>query len=178
MRIVGGQFRGRQFHPGKSFKARPTTDMAKESLFNILMNQVDFEEIVVLDLFAGTGSISFEFISRGCQHVTAVELNYHHFQFIKSVIEKLDAKNQLKAIKANVFQYCEKTTDQFNLIFADPPYDHKRFEEVPKIVLKNDLLKKDGIFILEHSKNYDFSDYAELVETRHYGSVHFSFFKK
>ncbi|HKJ40857.1 MAG TPA: 16S rRNA (guanine(966)-N(2))-methyltransferase RsmD [Sunxiuqinia sp.] len=178
MRIVGGQFRGRQFHPGKSFKARPTTDMAKESLFNILMNQVDFDDINVLDLFAGTGSISFEFVSRGCQHVTAVELNYQHFQFIKSVVEKLGVEKQIKAIKTNGFHYVERTTDQFDLIFADPPYEHKRFADVPKLVLGNDLLKKDGLFILEHSKNYDFSDYQEWIETRHYGSVHFSFFRK
>ena len=178
MRIVGGKHRGRQFQPGKSFKARPTTDMAKESLFNILTNQIDFDEIKVLDLFSGTGSISFEFISRGCQQVTSVELNYQHVQFIKSVVEKLGAETQLRVLKANAFQYCEKTTDEFDLIFADPPYDHKRFIDIPQIVLSNKLLKKDGLFILEHPKNYNFSELEEFVETRHYGSVHFSFFKK
>ena len=178
MRIVGGIHRGRQFSPGKSFKARPTTDMAKESLFNILTNQVDFEEIKVLDLFAGTGSISFEFISRGCTEVNAVELNFQHVQFIQSVVEKLRATEQLKVIKGNAFQYCEQTTEKFDLIFADPPYDHKRFAEVPEIVLNNNILNKDGLFVLEHSKHFDFSEYKEFYETRHYGSVHFSFFRK
>ena len=178
MRIVGGIHRGRHFSPGKSFKARPTTDMAKESLFNILFNQVDFEAIKVLDLFAGTGSISFEFISRGCTQITAVELNFQYVQFIKSVIEKLGAENEMQVIKGDAFKYCEKTTEQFDLIFADPPYDHKQFADVPKLVLNGDILKTGGLFILEHSKYYDFSNYPEFLEIRNYGSVHFSFFKK
>lgn len=178
MRIVGGMHRGRQFSPGKNFTARPTTDMAKESLFNILANQLDFESAKVLDLFAGTGSISFEFLSRGCQHVTAVELNFHHYQFIKSVVEKLDATAQIRLVKANAFQYCEKTAEKFDVIFADPPYDHKQFEQVPGLILNNDILNPGGLFILEHSKHFNFSAMKELAGTRHYGSVHFSFFKK
>lgn len=178
MRIVGGMHRGRQFSPGKSFKARPTTDMAKESLFNILSNQIDFEEVKVLDLFAGTGSISFEFVSRGCKRVTAVELNFQHIQFIKSIVEKLRADKELKIIKGNAFQYCEKTTDKFDLVFADPPYDHKQFAEVPNLVLNSSLISPNGLFVLEHSKYFNFTEYPELVETRNYGSVHFSFFKK
>jgi 16S rRNA (guanine(966)-N(2))-methyltransferase RsmD len=178
MRIVGGTHRGRQFSPGKSFKARPTTDRAKESLFNILTNRIDFEELKVLDLFSGTGSISFEFFSRGCANVTTVELDYQHHEFIRSVIQKLGAKEEIRAIKGNAFKFCEQTVDQFDLIFADPPYDHPKFNEVPELILKNNLLKDDGLFILEHSKYYDFSSFNELVETRKYGSVHFSFFKK
>lgn len=177
MRIVGGQYKGRLFTPGKSFKARPTTDMAKESLFNILQNQIDFEEIKVLDLFSGTGSISFEFASRGCTDITSVELNFQHHRFIKEVIEKLGEKS-IKAIKANAFQYAEKTDQSFDLIFADPPYDHKQFAQVPDLVLSGHLLKDTGLFILEHSKNYDFSSRPEFIEVRNYGSVHFSFFRK
>jgi len=177
MRIVGGKYRGRLFNPGKSFKARPTTDMAKESLFNILQNQIDFESIKVLDLFSGTGSISFEFASRGCMDITSVEMNFHHHRFITETIEKLGEKS-IKAIKANAFQYCTKTDQSFDLIFADPPYDHKQFADVPELVLAGNLLKPDGLFILEHSKNYDFSDKTGFVEVRNYGSVHFAFFRK
>lgn len=177
MRIVGGQYKGRLFNPGKSFKARPTTDMAKESLFNILQNQIDFEGIKVLDLFSGTGSISFEFASRGCTDITSIELNFQHHRFIKEVIEKLGEKS-IKAIKANAFHYCEKTDLTFDLVFADPPYDHKQFADVPKLVLSGNLLKPGGLFILEHSKNYDFSTFPEFIEIRNYGSVHFSFFRK
>lgn len=177
MRIVGGIHRGRQFSPGKTFKARPTTDMAKESLFNILTNQVNFEELKVLDLFAGTGSISFEFLSRGCTDITTIELNFQHHQFIKSIIHKLDAANEVRAIKGNAFSYCEQTTQKFDLIFADPPYDHPRFNEIPALIFNNHLLKEKGLFILEHSKYFDFSGREEFQESRHYGSVHFSFFR-
>ncbi len=176
MRIVGGKYRGRLFNPGKSFNARPTTDMAKESLFNILQNQVDFESIKVLDLFSGTGSISFEFASRGCLDITSVELNFRHHQFIKEVIEKI-GETHIKAIKANAFQFVGKTDQTYDLVFADPPYDHKQFNEVPNLVLSSGILKPGGLFILEHSKNYDFSGYPQFAELRSYGSVHFSFFR-
>ncbi|KOH45173.1 RsmD family RNA methyltransferase [Sunxiuqinia dokdonensis] len=177
MRIVGGIHRGRQFSPGKNFKARPTTDMAKESLFNILTNQVDFEEIKILDLFAGTGSISFEFLSRGCTDITTIEFNYQHHQFIRSVVQKLNATKEIRAIKGNAFSYCEQTTEKFDVIFADPPYDHPRFKEVPALIFNNELLNENGLFILEHSKYFDFSEMKEFQESRHYGSVHFSFFR-
>ncbi len=151
--------------------------MAKESLFNILTNQVDFEDLKVLDLFAGTGSISFEFLSRGCTDITTIELNFQHHQFIRSVVQKLSAEKAIRAIKGNALAYCEQTTEKFDLIFADPPYDHPRFNEVPALVFNNDLLKQDGLFVLEHSKYYNFSESEKFVETRHYGSVHFSFFR-
>ena len=177
MRIVSGKHKGRLFHPNKSFKARPTTDMAKESLFNILQNKVDFETISVLDLFSGTGSISFEFASRGCNDITSVELNFNHFRFIKNTIHKLNEKS-IKAIKANAFQFVKKTDRQFDIVFADPPYDHPKFKEVPELILSENIIKPDGIFILEHSKDYDFSDLEGFTELRNYGSVHFSVFKK
>jgi 16S rRNA (guanine(966)-N(2))-methyltransferase RsmD len=175
MRIVGGKYKGRIFSPGKSFKARPTTDMAKESLFNVLYNLIDFESIRALDLFAGTGSISYELVSRGCPDVTAVEINASHFQFIKEVIAKLGEKN-IRLVKSNVFVFAPHIKEQFDLIFADPPYDHPKFPEVVDLIFKNNLLKPDGIFILEHSDNYDYSMHANFKELRHYGSVHFSFF--
>ncbi|MEL7586686.1 MAG: RsmD family RNA methyltransferase [Prolixibacteraceae bacterium] len=177
MRIVGGTYKGRHFSPGKKFNARPTTDMAKENLFNILQNRVDFEHIKVLDLFSGTGSISFEFASRGCRDITSVELDFHHFSFIRQIIEKLGEKN-IKAIKANAFRFIEQTNQSFDLVFADPPFNHPQFKEVPGKVLTGNILLPGGIFILEHSKIYDFSSLPEWEEIRNYGSVHFSFFRK
>ena len=156
MRIVGGQYRGRQFNPGKNFKARPTTDMAKESLFNILQNQVDFDQLKVLDLFSGTGSISFEFASRGCLNITAVELNFQHHRFMLSVVEKL-GETHIQALKADAFRFIETSNQTYDLIFADPPYDHRQFGEIPALVLSKNILKPGGLFILEHSKAYDFS---------------------
>lgn len=164
------------FNPGKSFKARPTTDFAKESLFNILNNRIDFEELKVLDLFAGTGSIGYEFLSRGCSKLTMIELNFKHIQFIKSVLKDLD--EIAKVYRADVFKYLQNEKGKYDLIFADPPYDLANFEEVPKLVLKKDLLTDDGLFILEHPKNFNFSMLPGFVEIRKYGSVHFSFFKK
>ncbi len=177
MRIIGGNYKGRQFHPGKKFTSRPTTDMAKENLFNILQNRIDFENVKVLDLFSGTGSISFEFASRGCRDITSVELNFHHHHFIKEVIEKIGEKN-IRAVKANVFRFIEQTNQSYDLIFADPPFDLPQFKEVPRKVLSGNILHSTGIFILEHSKAYDFSDYPEWKEFRIYGNVHFSFFQK
>ena len=176
MRIVGGKYRGRIFTPGKTFKARPTTYMAKESLFNVLQNYTDFEQIKALDLFSGTGSISYELTSRGCTDVTAVEVNPAHVHFIKEVIEKLGEKH-IRLVKSNVFVFAARIKEQFDLIFADPPYDHPKFGEVAELIFTNNLLKPDGIFILEHSSDYDFSNHQYFKELRRYGSVHFSIFK-
>ena len=176
MRIVGGKYKGRHFTPGKKFSARPTTDMAKESLFNILQNSIDFEAIKVLDLFAGTGSISFEFASRGCTDITAVEINFGHVAFIKETINKLQEQH-VRVIKTNAFVFAEHYHEQYDLIFADPPYDMPKFGDVPDLVLKNNLLKEDGLFILEHSGAYDFSKHPRFKDLRRYGSVHFTFFR-
>jgi 16S rRNA (guanine966-N2)-methyltransferase len=175
MRIVGGIYRGRVFDPGKKFKARPTTDMAKESLFNVLQNSIDFESIRALDLFSGTGSISYEFASRGCTDVTAVEINAAHIQFIKEVVEKLGEKH-IRVVKSNVFVFAAHIKEQFDLIFADPPYDHPKFAEVADLIFRNKLLKPDGLFILEHSGQFDYTSHPNFRELRRYGSVHFSMF--
>jgi 16S rRNA (guanine(966)-N(2))-methyltransferase RsmD len=176
MRIVGGKYRGRIFTPGKTFKARPTTDMAKESLFNVLQNYIDFEGTKTLDLFSGTGSISYELASRGCTDVTAVEINPAHIQFIKEVIEKLGEKN-IRLVKSNAFVFTARIKEQFDLIFADPPYDHPKFAEVADLIFKNNLLKPGGIFILEHSGQFDYAKHPNFKELRRYGSVHFSIFE-
>lgn len=175
MRIVGGKYKGRVFTPGKTFKARPTTDMAKESLFNILQNTLDFESIRALDLFAGTGSISYELASHGCTDITTVEINVDHIHFIKEVLDKLGEKN-VRLVKSNVFVFAARIKEQFDLIFADPPYDHPKFVEVVDLVYKNNLLKPEGTFVLEHSGNFDYSSHPQFKELRRYGSVHFSIF--
>lgn len=176
MRIVGGKYRGRTFTPGKTFKARPTTDMAKESLFNVLQNLVDFESIKALDLFSGTGSISYELASRGCTDITAVEINPAHVQFIKEVMEKL-AEKHIRLVKSNVFVFAARIGEQFDLIFADPPYDHPKFGEVADLIFRNNLLKPEGLFVLEHSGQFDYSNHPNFMELRRYGSVYFSIFK-
>lgn len=176
MRIVGGKYKGRMFRPGKSFKARPTTDFAKESLFNILNNKIDFENLKVLDLFAGTGSISYEFISRGTTDITMIELNFKHIQFIKSTLKELN--EVCKVYRADVFKFVSAEKSKYDLIFADPPYDMTNFESVVELVLKNDLLTDDGIFVIEHPKNFSFTNLPGFKEQRNYGSVNFSFFEK
>ncbi len=178
MRIIGGIFKSRIFKPGKNFKARPTTDFARENLFNILYNRYDFENKKVLDLFGGTGSISFEFISRGCPDVTCVELDRFHYNFICSVIEKLDIKRSVKALNVDVFKFIGRSPDQFHIIFADPPYELKQLAEIPDLILNSHLLYDDGLLILEHGKTNDFSSHPLFIELRTYGSVHFTFFSR
>lgn len=176
MRIVSGKYKGRRFDPPKSFKARPTTDFAKENLFNILNNSIDWEETSALDLFGGTGSISFELISRGCPKVVCIEKNFNHASFIEKTKDELKIGSEMQLLKLDVFSYLSNSKEQFDLIFADPPYDLKEFIEVPKLIFDKDLLRPDGTFILEHSGNYDFSDLPLFKEKRVYGSVNFSIF--
>ena len=163
--------------PPRNLRARPTTDFAKENLFNVLVNLVDFEELDVLDLFSGTGSISYEFASRGARSVTSVELNAVHHNFIRQTAREL-AFDNFYAVKANVFLYLKSCAKQFDLIFSDSPYDLDGSEEVVKLVFERDLLKEDGILIFEHSKDKDFSQHENFWQLRSYGSVQFSFFKK
>lgn len=177
MRIVGGKYKGRIFHPGKKFKARPTTDIAKEGLFNILQNRYDFSTKNVLDLFSGTGSMAYEFVSRGCKQVTLVENNFMHYKFIQEVIEQLKIENA-KVFKADVFKFIKKSPETFQVIFADPPFELPQLETIPDAVLNTSLLDKEGVFILEHPKNYDFSKHEYFKEIRTYGKVNFSFFEK
>ena len=176
MRIVGGIFKGRTFDPGKRFQSRPTTDLAKESLFNILENRYGFEGKSVLDLFAGTGSIGYEFMSRGCREAVFVEKDFIHQRFINEVLVKLKIENA-KVFNADVFQFVKKYVGNFDFIFADPPFDLKNFTEVPNAVLASGLLKPEGLFILEHPKEYDFSSHPRFRENRKYGKVNFSFFE-
>lgn len=176
MRIVGGLYKGRIFSPGKSFKARPTTDFAKENLFNILENRINWEETSALDLFSGTGSISYELVSRGCKQVTSVEINFQHCKFISEVKTILKISN-LQIIRDDSFHFIQKAKQQFDLIFADPPFDMKNISEVPEKILISKILHPNGLLIVEHNKYQQFDHLPQFIELRKYGSVNFSFFK-
>jgi len=174
MRIISGTFGGRRLSPPKNITARPTTDFAKESLFNLLQNRMDFEGIDMLDLFAGTGGIGLEFVSRGAREVTAVELAHTQQNFIIQTCKQLGIRN-LSLIRGDVFRYLNACHISYDFIYADPPYALDRLEELPDLVLPR--LKEGGWFVLEHGKDRDFSLHPRHVETRRYGSVHFSFFQ-
>ena len=176
MRIISGELKGRNIHPPKNFNARPTTDFAKESLFNIILNNFDFDTLNIIDLFSGTGSISFEFASRGAVEITAVENNFNHYSFIKKTADNLQLA-QIKVIKANAFIFLKRCTSSFNIIFADPPYADKNTALLPDLIFENNLLKENGWFILEHSKDFSFQNYSRFFDQRIYGSVNFSIFK-
>ena len=177
MRIVSGILRGRIIQPPKNLRARPTTDFAKENLFNVIESHRDVEGADVLDLFAGTGSISYEFASRGAASVVSVEINAVHYDFIRRTARNFGL-DRIHPIKANAFLYLKSCSKQFDLIFSDAPYDLEGSEEVIRLVLERDLLKPDGFLVFEHSKNINFSSDPHFWQSRSYGSVQFSFFKK
>ncbi|MEG0602213.1 MAG: 16S rRNA (guanine(966)-N(2))-methyltransferase RsmD [Mucinivorans sp.] len=177
MRIVAGEMRGRTITPPSNFSARPTTDFAKENLFNILANRYDFGEVTFLDLFSGTGSISYEAASRGAQRVVSVELNAQHMSFIKEMVHKLGLDGLVQCVGSNVLSYLQgKQNECFDIIFADPPYDMEGVEQLPQMILAKNILNKGGLLVVEHSKKYDFSSEPNFEQMRKYGSVHFSFF--
>ena len=177
MRVIAGKYRHRRFDVPKTFKARPTTDFAKENLFNVLSNYVDFEEVhTALDLFAGTGSISLELLSRGCGRVVSVEKDYKHYQFIRRVAREI-GDPQWTVVIGDVFKYIQHCHDTFDIIFADPPYALPTIADLPVTMLESGLLAPGGLFILEHGKTNDFSTNPHLIDHREYGSVNFSFFQ-
>jgi 16S rRNA (guanine966-N2)-methyltransferase len=175
LRIIGGRYKARIIPVPGSFKARPTTDAAKESLFNILANYFDFTQIRVLDLFSGTGSIALEFASRGARQVTMVELDSRYADFIRHTISRLGLE-QVQVVRSDAFRYIRNTPDRYDIIFADPPYDMPGIETLAEEIFNNRLLNEEGWFILEHSRKYNFSDHPYFYELRKYGSVHFSIF--
>lgn len=177
MRVITGKYKGRHFDVPRSFKARPTTDFAKENLFNVLQGYIDFdEEPTALDLFSGTGSITLELLSRGCSRVVSVEVDALHYSFIRGFIDKLQDLNAFP-VRADVFRFLSKCHEQFDFIFADPPYALPQLEQLPDIVLSRQLLHEGGLFVLEHGKTQNFSLHPRIVDHRAYGSVNFSFFK-
>ena len=175
MRIISGKYKGKKIHPPAGFKARPTTDYARESLFNILANRVDFESLVVLDLFSGTGSISFEFASRGAAVVHLIEKDSKHISFIKRMSDEMKFDN-IKTIHIDVRAYLKACRFKYDIVFADPPYDLPWLDTLPDLVLSLGIIKEDGFFILEHPKAISFSSHRFFFEHRNYGSVNFSFF--
>ncbi len=176
MRIITGIYKGRRFEVPRSFKARPTTDFAKENIFNVLNGYIDLEGCTALDMFSGTGSISLELLSRGCQQVISVEADRDHHAFIKQCVGKLGIKNCI-TIRGDVFRFIKGCKQQFDFIFADPPYALPELHSIPERVFKANMLKDDGVFVFEHGKKDDFSDDPHFVEHREYGSVNFSIFK-
>lgn len=176
MRIITGQFKGRHFDIPRTFKARPTTDFAKENIFNVLNGYIDFDGITALDLFAGTGSISLELVSRGCKEVVSVEKDRDHARFIADCMKKINAENDI-LIRGDVFRFLKSCHQKFDLIFADPPYALPELDTLPNLVFEHDLLAADGVFVFEHGKHNDFSAHPRFKEHRNYGSVNFSIFR-
>lgn len=176
MRIIGGKFGRRVIKPPKNLPLRPTTDLAKESLFNILRHKIDLEGKAALDLFAGTGSLSYEFASRGCASVLSVDLNYRCIQFIKDTARGFDML-QLQAFRMDVFRFINSTQSTFDIIFADPPYDLPNISEIGPLVREHGLLNKGGIVVIEHPGTIDLSGQAGFLEHRKYGHVNFSLFQ-
>ncbi|MCR5270181.1 MAG: RsmD family RNA methyltransferase [Prevotella sp.] len=195
MRIITGKYKGRHFDIPRNFKARPTTDFAKENIFNVLTGYIDLEGATALDLFSGTGSISLELLSRGCSHIISVEADRDHHRFIMDCLRKLDPYQKrddrhaqsalplgevgrvLVPLRGDVFRFIKSCKQQFDFIFADPPYALKELPTIPGLIFEKGLLKDDGIFVFEHGKDQDFSDDPHFVEHRSYGSVNFSLFR-
>jgi 16S rRNA (guanine966-N2)-methyltransferase len=175
MRIIGGKLKGLRINPPADLPVRPTTDLAKEALFNILLNQVDFEDIRVLDLFSGTGNISLEFASRGVPEIISVDRNFGCFKYLKDISKQLKL-DTISAFKADVFKFLELETDPFDLIFADPPYDLTRIPEIAKLVFDRNLVKQGGYLIIEHPSMKKLDNHPNFREQRQYGSSSFSFF--
>lgn len=177
MRIIRGKYGRRRFDVPKNITARPTTDFARENIFNVIENIEDIEGKKVLDLFAGTGAVSWEFVSRGAAACTAVEQASTQSNFIRSVKEKL-GDNILRLVRGDVFKFLISCTAPFDIVFADPPYNHPRFAEIPTLILESKAVAPGSLVIVEHSRNHDFSALPGFMEQRTYGSVNFSIFRK
>lgn len=178
MRIIRGKYGRRRFDVPGNITARPTTDFARENIFNVIENLIDLEQINAVDLFAGTGAVTFELLSRGAAHVTAVEKASTQYRFIAKVADLLGCADQLTLVRGDAFRYLSSVNTPADFIWADPPYNLPRFAEVPELVLNSPLMAPGTLFILEHSKAYDFSQRPYFKEHRAYGSVNFSIFQK
>ena len=179
MRIISGYLKGRRFTPpAKKWPTRPTTDIAKEGLYNILQNQIDFETAIFLDLFGGTGNHCYEFISRGCTDATYVDRHGPAVQFVRQMARELDIEAFLHIHRDDVFRFIQNAPRTYTVIFAGPPYPLKRIPDLPDLVLEGDLLAPDGLFILEHNDDHQFAHHPHFVEIRSYGDTRFSFFTK
>ena len=175
MRIISGQYRGRRLDPVKLEFTRPTTDFAREGLFNMLHSRIDFEGLEVLDLYTGSGAVAMEFISRGVEHAVVVDNNYQSVKFISEIKEKWSVQN-IEVIKNEALKYLDRCSVAYDIIFADPPYGSDEYEELLKIVFDKGLLKEDGYLILEHDKKREFSSHGNFDFQRAFGNVNFSIF--
>ena len=175
MRIIAGSLKGRRLNPPTTLPVRPTTDMARESLFNILNNYVDYEDCSVMDLFAGTGAMSLEFVSRGAKDVTAIDINNQCTDFIKSSALQFGVKN-LHVVRTDVFDLLKRAYKKFDIVFADPPYALEQLPQLPDLIFERDILTEDGIFILEHPREFQFEHHPHFWQHRNYGKVNFTFF--
>ena len=175
MRIIAGSLRGRRLEPPQNLPVRPTTDMARESLFNILNNYVDYEDCSVMDLFAGTGAVSLEFVSRGAREVISIDINAQCTDFIKRCATHLSVTN-LHVVRADVFDLLKRANRRFDIVFADPPYALEGLPTLPDLVFDRGVLTDDGIFILEHPREYSFEEHPHFWQHRAYGKVNFTFF--
>ena len=178
MRVITGIYKGRHFDIPRTFKARPTTDFAKENIFNVLMRYTDFDGATALDLFAGTGSITLELLSRGCSEVVSVEKDRAHYRFIRQCLASLEPLTaHTMPLCTDVFRFIARCNRQFDFIFADPPYALAELPGIPDLLFSRGLLKEEGVFVFEHGKDHDFTRHPHFVEHRSYGSVNFSIFK-
>ena len=176
MRVITGIYKGRHFDVPRSFKARPTTDFAKENIFNVINGYVDLDGAQALDLFAGTGSISLELLSRGCRPVVSVEMDRDHASFVRECMKKIGTEDNI-LIRGDVFRFIKSAKQQFDIIFADPPYALPELPTIPQLILERGLLREGGLLVFEHGKKNDFCSLPGFVEHRAYGSVNFSLFK-
>jgi 16S rRNA (guanine966-N2)-methyltransferase len=176
MRIVGGIFSGRRFSPPTSTPARPTTDVAKEGLFNILENMIDIEGIKACDIFGGTGSISYELASRGAEHMTLIERDQGNISFIRKTAEALGILDKMHIIKGDVFKFMKQSTEQYDFIFAGPPYALQNIDDIPMLVFEKNMLAPNGIFVLEHTPRNDYQQHPNFKRMKNYGTTVFTFF--
>lgn len=176
MRIITGTYKGRHFDIPRTFKARPTTDFAKENIFNVLNGYIDLDGATALDLFSGTGSISLELVSRGCMQVISVEADKSHHAFVRQCLKKLGT-DKCVPLRGDAFRFIKSCRQQFDLVFADPPYALEQLPQIPQMILERGIVKHNGLLVFEHGKGNDFSKIPGFVEHRAYGSVNFSIFR-
>lgn len=177
MRIIGGKLKGQSINPPMGYSARPTTDYAREGLFNVLDNEYDFEGLRVLDLFGGTGAISMEFASRGIERVYCVEMNRDNVSFIRREISRLGLADVVVPLHNNVFDFLQICHEKFDIVFADPPYAIEGLDDIPNKILSREIIHPGGYLILEHGGEHDFKAHPLFKKEKTYGRVHFSFFE-
>lgn len=176
MRVIGGTLKGRRFSPPKSFDGRPTTDFAREALFNVLQHYIEYDGLEVLDIFCGTGAVTFEFASRGASSILAIDKSWKHVKYVHGQAKAFEL-DQVKSYKANALEWMKKTDLNFDLVFADPPYNLPELPELPDMIFASGLLRPGALFVLEHGEDFKDPGHPFHLETRRYGGVHFSFYR-